>query len=468
MLSRHNHLYFSIAIIIDSLAINIGWILTYYFRFRLGIIKIYQSNPPPLREFAELLPIVLLCNIVALAGIGMYRLSSLRSFFKQVIQIIKAAGLGWLGLLAVLYFYRDYPYSRYLLVSFLIISPVSLVCSRLVLRKIMKLLRKRGWGIRTAAIIGTGRLAQRTFHKLQDAVWLGIKPDYFIDENEEQEREKVFGAPVRGDLSNMVEVLKEYPVDCIFVAIGGKHRHKMEDVLEILAKLPITVCAIPDFTGVITLQSSVGELDGLPVIQLRDTPIQGWNAIAKRIIDLFCSAVLLIFLSPLMLLIAILVKLTSKGPMLFKQERMGLGGRPFTMLKFRTMRIDAETETGPVWASENDPRCTKFGSFLRKTSLDELPQFINVFMGDMSLVGPRPERPHFVREFTDSLPAYMLRHNVKAGITGWAQINGLRGQSSLKKRLHYDLYYINNWSMGFDLLILLLTPFVIIFHKNAY
>jgi exopolysaccharide biosynthesis polyprenyl glycosylphosphotransferase len=215
---------------------------------------------------------------------------------------------------------------------------------------------------------------------------------------------------------------------------------------------------VPDFKRTFALAASVGELGGLPMIQLRGSPITGWNAAAKRSIDLVGSAVLLIVLGFPMLLLAALVRLTSRGPVIFKQERMGLGGRRFTMQKFRSMRADAEQETGPVVGEVADPRCTGLGRLMRRLGLDELPQLVNVLRGDMSLVGPRPERPHFVEQFAQGVPAYMLRHDVKAGLTGWAQINGLRGQCSLRKRLQYDLYYINNWSLGFDLFILAATP----------
>jgi len=225
---------------------------------------------------------------------------------------------------------------------------------------------------------------------------------------------------------------------------------------------------IPDFQGVTTLNTSVDELDGLPVVRLVDVSIQGWQAAVKRTLDIAGSLLLLAIFAIPMLVVALVVKLTSPGPVFFRQLRMGLGGKPFTILKFRTMHEGAEDESGPIWAKRDDPRCTRPGAFLRKTFLDELPQLFNVLRGDMSLVGPRPERPHFVEEFVETVPAYMLRHNVKAGMTGWAQINGLHGDTSLKKRLQYDLYYINHWSLGLDLFILFLTPMAVFRKKNVH
>jgi len=224
---------------------------------------------------------------------------------------------------------------------------------------------------------------------------------------------------------------------------------------------------VPDVHGLTSLRGGVEEFEGVPLIHLRESPLQGWNLVLKRATDVALGAIALMPAAPLMLAIALAIRLTSRGPVLLRQERMGLDGRAFTMLKFRTMRVDAETETGPVWTHADDPRRTPIGAWLRRFSLDELPQLMNVLRGEMSLVGPRPERPVFVEEFRRRLPGYMLRHKVKAGMTGWAQINGWRGNTSLEKRLEYDLYYIERWSLAFDLKILLQT-FWRGFSANAY
>jgi exopolysaccharide biosynthesis polyprenyl glycosylphosphotransferase len=345
---------------------------------------------------------------------------------------------------------------------------VVLIISRSILRLTLRGLRRRGWGVRRAAIVGTGKLAQKTLHGLRTDPWMSIQVAYFVKEDEESGRDSVRDVPVLGSAADLLDIIRTHEVDMVFVAIPARKAEKREEILDTLAKLPVTVAVIPDFKGVVTLNTSVDELDGMPVIQLVDTPIQGWYAVAKRLMDIVGSLVLLAVFALPMLVLALVVKLTSRGPVLFRQVRMGLGGRPFTMLKFRSMRVDAEAEIGPVWAKRDDPRRTRAGAFMRRTSLDELPQLLNVLRGDMSLVGPRPERPHFVEEFVQTVPAYMLRHNVKAGMTGWAQISGFRGDTSLKRRLQYDLYYINNWSLGFDLYILLRTPFVGFLNKHAH
>jgi Undecaprenyl-phosphate glucose phosphotransferase len=230
----------------------------------------------------------------------------------------------------------------------------------------------------------------------------------------------------------------------------------------------VDVKVVPDLLQVIALRARLEDLDGIPVINVNDVPLQGFNTLIKRTIDFAISATTLVLLSAPLAVIAILVKLSSRGPVLFRQERMGLDGKSFTIVKFRSMLDDAERHTGPVWAVPDDDRVTPFGRFLRRSNLDELPQLWNVLRGDMSLVGPRPERPHFVEQFKHKIPQYMLRHKVKAGLTGWAQVNGWRGNTPLDKRIEYDLYYIENWSVRLDLKIMWLTLLKGFFHKHAY
>jgi exopolysaccharide biosynthesis polyprenyl glycosylphosphotransferase len=447
--------------------VTAAWLLCWAVRFRIGLPHANDASTR-LSEFLKILPIVLLCDLFALGFVGLYRPTGTRALFRERMQTVKGAVFGWLWMFAPLYYYSANPYSRVMLSIFLFVNPLALMTSRAILRWTLRALGRRGWGVRSAAIIGTGRLAQKAFHGLQSDPIMGVHVDYFVTEDEEKGREQVRGVPVVGSVSSLLEIMWEHPVDTVFVAIPAGKAEQLDGILNDLAKLPVTVAVIPDFKGVVTLNTSVDEIDGLPVVRLVDVPIQGWHAVVKRVIDIVGSLVLLAIFGIPMLVLALLAKLTSPGPVLFRQTRMGLGGKPFTMLKFRSMHVGAEDETGPVWAKPDDPRCTRLGAFMRKTSVDELPQLINVLRGDMSLVGPRPERQHFVREFVETLPAYMLRHNVKAGMTGWAQISGLRGDTSLKKRLQYDLYYVNNWSLSFDLFILLLTPIVGFKNKNAH
>ncbi|MBI3630653.1 MAG: exopolysaccharide biosynthesis polyprenyl glycosylphosphotransferase [Candidatus Rokubacteria bacterium] len=254
----------------------------------------------------------------------------------------------------------------------------------------------------------------------------------------------------------------------VFVALPHAESARLADILDQIGDDPVTIHFVPDLVGLASLRGGIEEFESIPFIHLRESPLYGWNRLLKRAFDLGVGGLALLLLSPLMLGIALAVKLASPGPVLFRQERMGLDGRRFAMLKFRTMRVDAEAQTGPVWARPDDPRRTRLGTFLCGVSLDELPQLFNVLRGEMSLVGPRPERPEFVREFRTRIPGYMLRHKVKAGMTGWAQINGWRGDTSLQKRIEYDLYYIEQWSLLFDLKILLQTAWKGLRSNNAY
>ena len=243
---------------------------------------------------------------------------------------------------------------------------------------------------------------------------------------------------------------------------------RLGGLLDAVGDEPVTIHVVPDLFRFATLRGGVEEFEGMPFIHLRDSPLHGWSQVTKRAFDVGFSLAVLVGLFPLLAFLAAAVKLTSRGPVLYRQERMGLDGQRFRMLKLRTMRVDAEAGTGPVWAAADDPRRIPFGAFLRRFSLDELPQFVNVLRGEMSVVGPRPERPVFVEQFRRTVPGYMLRHKVKSGVTGWAQVHGLRGNTSLEKRIEYDLEYIERWSLGLDLKIIALTVGRILFERNAY
>jgi len=272
---------------------------------------------------------------------------------------------------------------------------------------------------------------------------------------------------VLGTYEQAGEIARELSIDKVFIAIPLEAYGRMEGILRSLEEAIVDINVVPDLYQYITLRGGVEEFEGLPLISLQDSPSYGWNLVAKRVLDIGSSGIALLITAPLLLLIAAAIKLTSPGPVLYRQERMGLDGRTFQMRKFRSMRTEAEEDTGAVWATRDDRRRTAIGALLRRTSLDELPQLINVLLGEMSLVGPRPERPVFIEEFRKQIPRYMLRHKVKAGITGWAQVNGWRGDTSLDRRIECDLFYIEHWSLLFDLKILWLSLWKGFIHKNA-
>ncbi|HAK55314.1 MAG TPA: undecaprenyl-phosphate glucose phosphotransferase, partial [Acidobacteria bacterium] len=276
------------------------------------------------------------------------------------------------------------------------------------------------------------------------------------------------GLPLLGTLGDVGDLLHREQIDLLYITLPLEEHVKMLSLIEVAARECVEVKVVPDLLQFIALKAGLEDLDGVPIISVNDVPLHGMNSALKRVIDVGLSAAALATLSAPMAAIALLVRYSSPGPVLYRQERMGLDGRPFTVYKFRSMHNQAEADTGPVWAKDNDPRRTLLGSWLRRFNLDELPQLWNVLRGDMSLVGPRPERPYFVEKFKHRFPQYMLRHKVKAGMTGWAQVNGWRGNTSIEKRIEFDLYYIENWSVALDFRILWLTVVRGLFQTHAY
>jgi exopolysaccharide biosynthesis polyprenyl glycosylphosphotransferase len=327
---------------------------------------------------------------------------------------------------------------------------------RLAIRDAVRTLRRHGRFVRRALVVGAGPLGQEVVRRLRGHPEFGVRVVGYLDDRIPV-GDRVEGREVLGDCAAVTRILADYRVDQLFLALPLEAHHEVLKVLNAIEGELVDVKMVPDVLQFVTIGAAVEELEGLPVISLAQSPITGWSRLLKRGMDLALAALGLLLLAPMLGLIAYLISRKRSGPVFYRQERMGLDGRSFTMLKFRTMPVDAEVETGPVWSPHDDRRPTPLGRVLRRFSLDELPQLWNVLRGDMSLVGPRPERPFFVHQFKTLIPQYMLRHKVKAGLTGWAQVNGLRGNTSLAKRLDYDLYYIQNWSLALDVKILILT-----------
>ncbi|MBI5044267.1 MAG: undecaprenyl-phosphate glucose phosphotransferase, partial [Nitrospirae bacterium] len=383
-------------------------------------------------------------------------------------DIAKASSISILFLVAVSFFIRRYEFSRLILVYFWISSIIMLSFARGIFREFLRFMRKKGYNLRYALIVGTGNLAEGIVKKIELHPELGIKIAGFLRDKKEATVNNNIQPKIIGTHEDINKVIAEKNIDQVFIALPLKENDKLFEILKTLGDEMIEIRIVPDLYQLATLHGGVEEFEGMFLINLQGSPLYGWNRVIKRAADIIFSLIALLITLPLMLLIAAAVKLTSRGPVFYRQTRMGLDGKVFQMLKFRSMRIDAEKETGAVWARENDHRRTRFGSFLRRTSLDELPQFINVLKGDMSIVGPRPERPVFIEDFRKKIPRYMLRHKMKAGITGWAQVNGWRGNTSLEKRIECDLFYIKNWSLFFDLKIMWLTVWKGLINKNAY
>ena len=468
MLKRYTAFVFLLGSIIDVLTIGCIWIAVYHIRFYSGLFSTEKGIPPYKYHLMLMLPIVCICYIGCLWS-GLYKPKQNRSMFKQSADSLKGALLSGLLMLAFLYYIKGVPYSRKLLVLFITMLFFGLSLSHLLVTAILRFLGKIGYNQRHYVVIGTGERGQQLVQDIRRMGWLWLKCAFFVDNNPERIGSELLGVPVYGPIGKILDLVKAENIDEVYFALGGNEAQQVYPMLQSLQSAGVNIRIIPDWGNLMTISNPVVTPVGSQFLfSAADSPLTGYSIILKGILDWVSAFILLVILAVPMLFVTVLIKLTSKGPVLYKQTRVGMDQKEFEIIKFRTMKVDSEKKNTPGWSKPNDIRRTTIGKLLRKTSLDELPQLINVLKGQMSLVGPRPERPCFVRQFSESHRRYMLRHKVKAGITGWAQIHGLRGNTSLRKRLVYDLYYVRNWSLWLDLWILLQTPWYMIRGKNAY
>ncbi len=452
-------------IISDILAMVISYFWAYGFRFYGYLIPVDPSKGvPPLRTYAIIFPLFLICHLVIFYFQGFYKTRLKRTRVDDFIYITLNAALTILIVWGVLNYLGSYSEGGNLLFPetftisrlFLAVYFFSIILVISFLRHQIYFFMKRryakGLNLKNVLIVGAGKMGKAVAQKLVGYKDLGFLVRGFLDdEHPVGEEIKVDGGiPVLGTLGDLEKILEERDISEVYVALDLNNYSKILETLKIVDKFIVNVRLIPDLFQMLTLKARIEDLDGFPVISVDEPPLRGVMLFFKRVIDVLISVLILVLLSPLWLLIAVFIKLTSKGPALYHQERISMDGRRFSMHKFRTMVTDAENETGPVMCSPDDPRITRIGRLLRTLSLDEIPQFINVLRGEMSIIGPRPERPRFVQDFRERIPKYMLRHKVKSGITGWAQVHGLRQDSDFDKRLEYDFFYIQNWSPALD------------------
>jgi Undecaprenyl-phosphate glucose phosphotransferase len=465
MLKRHSQFLESLLFLFDLALISGCWMAAYYIRFVSGWVPV-EKGVPPLEIYIYLLVPILFVWGVSFRAFNLYRPRRMGSHLAEVFDIAVANSLSVLILIGLTFFVRQFEYSRLVFLYFWVLNLVALGFSRMVFREGLRFFRRQGYNQRHCLIIGAGKLGQRIARSLSLHPELGLKVQGYLTRRPEKLGQTFEGVSVIGLYGDLEKYVPDS--DIVFLCLPPESESQAEKMVGYLATTTVEVKVIPSVYEFITLRAEAEMFEGLPLITLQGSPLQGWNLVVKRLIDIFGATVALVAGSPVFLLIGILIKLTSPGPILYKQTRMGLDGVAFEMLKFRSMRVDAESKSGPVWAQPGDKRKTPLGSFLRRTSLDELPQFWNVLKGDMSIVGPRPERPEFIVRFRETLPQYMLRHKMKAGITGWAQVSGWRGDTSLEKRIEFDLYYIEHWSIWLDLKIMWLTIWQGFVHKHAY
>jgi Undecaprenyl-phosphate glucose phosphotransferase len=471
LFNRFQRFYTSIKVATDVAVLAIAFAFAYATRFWL--FRSYsldtqglEATIPPLTDTLVSLALVLIIFPVAFHQARLYATNRARTHIEEVFEIFKAMVTATLIIVALTYFVRE-RYSRLTLFFFVAYAFVLVSGTRLAFRQALNELRRRGYNLKSILLIGTGELGQRVIETIDNHRELGFRITGIVSRQPTEGPREIQGIPIVGHMGDIDSVLNGRRVDQVLIALPIEDAPLLKGLMEQLALRTVDVRIVPDLYQYITICGGLEEFGGLPIISLQGGPLQGWNLVAKRVFDMLVSLVVIVVTAPVMLLIAAMVKVTSRGPVLFHQERMGMDGRTFGMLKFRTMYTGAEA-SGAKMARRDDPRRTPIGRLLRRASLDELPQIFNVLRGEMSLVGPRPERPIFIEEFKRQVPKYHLRHKVKAGMTGWAQINGLRGQTSIQKRIEYDLYYIENWSLFLDVKILLRTALGGFISRNAY
>ena len=381
-----------------------------------------------------------------------------------VLEVLRRLSLAWLsvGLLLtalLIVLQAGELISRRWLAVWWVSSWLGLLLLRVVLSGLLAALRRRGFNRKAIVMVGGGVLGKRIIRRLQTLDWLGLDVVAVFDDAPKLQGGTVEGVPVRGDCDQLLAFLQREPVHEVWLALPLRAEQRMQAVLHALRHSTVTVRWVPDMFAFHLINHSLSDFAGMPVLNLTSTPLYGINRGLKWLEDKLLASLILLLVSPVCVLLALGVKLSSPGPVFYRQERVSWNNRRFIMLKFRSMPVDAEARSGPAWSNVRDARSTRFGDWLRRTSLDELPQFLNVLKGDMSIVGPRPERPYFIEQFKEHIPGYMKKHLVKAGITGWAQVNGWRGDTDLSKRIEYDLYYIEHWSLWLDCKIILMTVF---------
>lgn len=443
-----------------------AWLGAYWLRFDTGLIPLYHPDHTDFDVCVRALPLVVLVALACFRHAKMYEVHRLTRLREEAVSVGKGVALTVL-LTATIAFALRYQYeSRIAFAMFAGLSLVGILVARRLTWFAVGRLRAKGYNQSHALIVGTGRLARRTAKSLADSAWSGIRTVAYVEDDPES-HQKHCEFPVVGPIGDLAALVEQHHIEHVFIALPMNRYADVRRVFDLLSQTIVDVRLVADVPALTTLSFTTSNVHGMTFIGLRESPYHGVNVVVKRAMDVVLSAVALLLLSPFLLLIAALVKLTSRGPVFYRQERCSLNGESFPMLKFRSMRTDAEAN-GPQMTGKADPRVTRIGKFLRATNLDELPQLFNVLWGHMSLVGPRPERPVFVEQFQKSIPNYMARHAVKCGMTGWAQVNGWRGNSSLRRRVQYDLYYITHWNPLFDLRIMALTVWAMVFKKQKH
>ena len=463
---KENQKHFNrLHVVLDAFVIVIAYFLAWMLKF---LFLDGSVGALPFRTYAAaILPIVPVYLLLYYL-FSLYTPKRMQGRRLEMWNIIKANTVGIALILGVLYLIKMMHFSRELLAIFYFVNILLETGLRNLIRYFLRSMRKKGYNLKHILLVGYSHAAEEYIDRIIANPQWGYKIRGILDDHVEAGTEYK-GVKVLGRIANLMVILPQNRLDEIAITLGLNEYYRLEEIVALCEKSGVHTKFIPDYNRVIPTKPYTEDILGLPVINIRHVPLTNtYYAFLKRVMDIVGSVCAIVLFSPVMLFSVIMIKLTSPGPLIFKQERVGLHNRPFMMYKFRSMEVQAPEKEKTRWTVKDDPRVTGFGKFMRKTSIDELPQLFNVLKGEMSLVGPRPERPFFVEKFKEEIPRYMIKHQVRPGITGWAQVNGYRGNTSIRKRIEYDLYYIENWTLGLDIKILFLTIFKGFVNKNAY
>lgn len=461
-----NRIFLPFDLLIVAFSYILAWYVIIYSRDNLNIGVL------PINVYFTALIFIIPLFLILYSIFGLYRVNRTFGIFTEFTRVLEANLLGLLIINTLLFVGSKNPYfsnfSRIMIFTFGIFNIFLEVISRNLVRLLLRLFRKKGFNQKHILLVGYSDAAFKFIDKINKNPGWGYHIFGIVDDNHKIDSD-YRNVKVIDKIGNLNHLIETNDFDEVIITLGLNEYDKLKNVVSVCEKSGIHTKFIPDYGTIIPTKPLTEDFDGMPVINIRAVPLQNlFNRIIKRLVDIFGSVFGIILFSPVFIVLSILIKLTSKGPIIFKQERVGLHNKSFTMFKFRSMVEQTDEEEKKGWTVKNDPRTTKVGAFIRKISFDELPQFFNVLLGDMSLVGPRPERQQFVEEFKETIPRYMIKHQVRPGMTGWAQINGLRGDTDIEKRIQYDIWYIENWTLGLDIKILLLTIFFGFVNKNAY
>lgn len=467
MIRENQKLLNSIMVLLDVVTIIVSLTISWWLRFKTTIFGPIGGHLPIENYIFFLLFAVIPVYLILYFSFGLYRpRRTYKTIFSEATQIIKVNIVAFVVLVAILFILNQPDFSRIMLFLLAIIASIFGIIERFVIRNFLKKIRINNKNLKHILIVGDNDLAYTFARRIRSNPYLGFDISGFLGRSDHVGME-IEGSKIIGSFKDLDNVLENNSFDRVVLAIPLKYYYKINELVESCERVGIKAEIIPDYIRYFPAQPSVDMIEDIPIINIRYVPLDDpFNRTLKYISDYVISIIAIIITSPIMIVTAIAIKLTSPGPIIFKQERIGFHGKPFKMYKFRSMKVQAIDDEASKWTTKDDPRKTKVGNFIRKTSIDELPQFFNVLKGDMSVVGPRPERPYFVGKFRKEIPKYMVKHQVRPGITGWAQIHGCRGDTSINKRIEYDIEYVENWHMGLDLGIMIKT--VVKKNPNAY